>query len=83
MLVERLHFIPGVVPVFDREARGQGKGMKESQSKNEEPEAAGSTLWSPVWPSVMGLQQSNAKAIEGLLWPPPHARIASSFPTAR
>lgn len=49
MLVERLHFIPGVVPVFDREARGQGKGMKESQSKNEEPEAAGSTLWSPVW----------------------------------
>lgn len=33
---------------------GRGKGMKESQSKNEEPEAAGSILWSPVWAQCDG-----------------------------
>ena len=82
MLVELLHFIPGVVSVFGREVRGQGKRNERiSVEKGGAQGCPGCAVEPRLARWARG--QSNAGAVEELLLPPPHTHIATGFPTAR
>lgn len=81
MLVELLHFTPGVVSVLGREVRGQGERNERSNRKARSPRlpsGAGSRVW--AWRTQGPETQTEAMETSFCLLP---AHMAAGFPTAR